>query len=138
MYCRGIPTLVYSLSSRGVEVDGDDGPLHHCDYHNQSVKGGSGDGDSGRVHHHCGHSNQDVENDSDGDAPRRCSHCVWIVVERSDDDDPHRCGRHDTSVDENSGYHRLDGGDECPPCDGGVCLYSANIEHSPRRSDHMG
>ena len=102
------------------------------------MRGGSDDCDSDRVHHHCGHSNQDVESDSDDDVPRRCGHIVWIVVVHSDGDVLHHCGRHDTSVDENAGYHRLDGGDECQQCDGDECLCFANIEHSPRRSDHMG
>ena len=119
---------MYNLGVRVEEVDGDDGRLHRYGDRIQNVQGDS-DGDNDRAHHHCGHSNQDVEIDNDGDAPRRCDRCVLIVVAHSDGDDLHRCDHHDISVDENAGYHRLDGDDEFLECDGDECLYSANIEH---------
>ena len=138
MYCRGILRLVYSFDLRDVEVNDDDGHLHHCGNRIQNVKGGNGDGDSDRVHRRCGHSNLDVEGDSDGDLPHCCGHRMWIVVAHSDDDVHRRCGRHDTSVHENLGYDRLDGDGECLKCDGDVCSYFSNSEHSTPQSGHMG
>ena len=136
MYCHGILKRVYNLSFKDVEADDDDGHLHRCGYHNQNVKDGNVDGDSDRDHRRCDHSNPDAESGGNDDPPRHCDHCVWIVAGHSDGDVPHHCGRLDISVDENAGYHKLDGDDESPKYDGHERSYFDNSEHSFHRSDH--